>query len=368
MAAPLVVYYVTSHGFGHATRAAAVCMELERLGARVLVRTSAPAWLFAEEGLKAEVRPTSFDCGLAMKDALTVDLPASLASYEAALSDWAARLAEETAFLRASGAAAVLSDAEALPVEAAADAGVPVAVVSNFTWDWIIEPWAAEDARWARVHARLSAAYARADILLRLPLGGGAPAVARCADMPLVVRRPGLTREEVFKKAGLDLSDPRPVAAFSLGGVGWAAGDSARVEPLKGWRFAAYSPRPPGVEGEWVQLPRRSDLRHSDLIAAADAVFTKPGYGTFAEVLAARVPALVVPRADFRESGLMVPIVARLGRLRVLELTDFLAGRWQAGLDAVLAAREQWTDVAMDGAQAVALRALALAGAAHGSR
>lgn len=368
MAAPLVVYYVTSHGFGHATRAAAVCRELERLGARVVVRTAAPAWLFAEERLKAEVRVTAFDCGLAMTDALTVDLPVSLASYEAALSSWAARLAEEAAFLRGAGADAVLSDAEALPVEAAAAAGVPVAVVSNFTWDWIVEPWAAEDARWERVRARLAAAYSRADVLLRLPLGGGAPAIARSADMPLVVRRPALTREEVFKKAGLDLSDPRPLAAFSLGGVGWTAGESSRVDALEGWRFAAYSPRPPGVKAEWIQLPRRSDLRHSDLIAAADAVFTKPGYGTFAEVLAARVPALVVPRADFRESGLMVPIVSRLGRLRVLELSDFLAGRWQAGLDAVLAAREPWADVAMDGAEAVALRALALAGATHGSR
>lgn len=368
MAAPLVVYYVTSHGFGHATRAAAVCRELERLGARVLVRTSAPAWLFAEEGLKAEVRATAFDCGLAMTDALTVDLPASLASYESALAGWAARLVEETAFLRGAGADAVLTDAEALPVEAAADAGIPAAVVSNFTWDWIIEPWAAEDARWERVRARLASAYARADILLRLPLGGGAPAVARSADMPLVVRRPVLTRAEVFAKVGLDPADPRPVAAFSLGGVGWSTKDSARADALEGWRFAAYSPRPAGLKAEWVQLPRRSDLRHSDLIAASDAVFTKPGYGTFAEVLAARVPALVVPRADFRESGLMVPIVSRLGRLRVLELPDFLAGRWQAGLDAVLAAREPWAEVAMDGAEAVARRALALAGAAYGSR
>lgn len=368
MAVPLVVYYVTSHGFGHATRAAAVCLELERLGAKVVVRTSAPAWLFADEGLKAEVRPTGFDCGLTMKDALTVDFAGSLAAYETLLSGWSAHLAAETDFLRRSGAAAVLSDAEALPVEAAAAAGVPVAVVSNFTWDWIIEPWAGDDARWERVRARLAAAYAKADVLLRLPLGGGAPAIARSADMPLVVRRPGLTRAEVFAKVGLDPADPRPVAAFSLGGVGWSAEASARADALEGWRFAAYSPRPTGLKAEWVLLPRCSDLRHSDLIAASDAVFTKPGYGTFAEVLAARVPALVVPRADFRESGLMVPLVSRLGRLRVLELPDFLAGRWQAGLDALLAAREPWADLAMDGAEAVARRALALAGAAHGSR
>lgn len=366
MASPLVVYYVTAHGYGHATRAAAVCAELERRGARVLVRTAAPAWLFAAEGLRAEVQHAELDCGLAMKDALSVDIPASLAAYEALLARWEAARRDETALLRRAGADAVISDAGALPIEAAAEAGVPAAVASNFTWDWIVEPWAADDARWERVRRRLAEAYARADVLLRLPLGGGAPAVARSADMPLVVRRPGLGRAEVFAALGLDLADPRPVAAFSLGGVEWSADGRASAEGLDGWRFVAYTPPPAGLSADWLELPRRSPLRHCDIMAAADAVVMKPGYGTFAEALAARVPALVVPRSDFRECAPMMAVVRRLGRVRTLALPDFIAGRWAAGLAELRAAAEPWADLALDGAQAVASRALALAGGADG--
>lgn len=367
-ASPHVAYYVTSHGYGHATRAAAVGRELERLGARVTVCTAAPAWLFADEGLRAEVRAVDIDAGLAMRDALNVDIPGSLALYEAQLARWPAALAEEAAFLRRSGADVVLSDAGALAVEAAAEAGLPCAVVSNFTWDWIVEPWAEDEPRWRAVHRRLGEAYARADILLRLPLGGGAPAIARSADLPLVVRRPSVPRGEVRRALGLDESDPRPVAAFSFGGVSWNADPSAKPDALEDWRFVAYLPRPPGVKGGWTELPRRSKLRHCDIIAAVDAVIMKPGYGTCAEVLAARTPALVVPRADFRECPPMLAAFGRLGRMRMLGLEDFAAGRWAAGLAGLRAAADPWADLAMDGAEAAARRALGLAEGVHGRR
>lgn len=366
MASPLVVYYVTSHGFGHATRAAAVCRALEARGARVVVRTAAPARLFAEEEVRAEVQAADLDPGLLMADALTVDRSASLAAYEGLLGRWDSLRGEEAAVLRSLGADAVLSDAGALAADAAAEARVPSAVVSNFTWDWIVEPWAAGEPRWERVRARLAEAYARAGILLRLPLGGGAPAVARSADMPLVVRRPRLSRAAVREALGLDPADPRPVAAFSLGGVAWTSTRAGEPERLPGWRVVSYGPRPAALDADWLELPRHGGLRHCDLLAGCDALVTKPGYGNFSEALAARVPVLAVPRADFRESPPMLAEFARLGRLRLLSPEDFARGRWAGPLGALARAADPWADVALDGAEAVAERALMLADAVHG--
>lgn len=366
MASPLVVYYVTAHGFGHATRAAAVCRELEARGARVVVRSAAPARLFSEEEVRAEVQAVDTDPGLVMKDTLTVDIPASLGSFERLAAGWDALRAEEAAWLRRAGADAVLSDAGALAVDAAAEARVPSAVVSNFTWDWIVEPWAAADARWERVRARLAAAYARAGILLRLPLGGGVPAVARSADMPLVVRRPRLGRDAVRRALGLDPADPTPVAAFSLGGGSWSAPASPRRERLPGWKVVAYGPRPEALEADWVRLETHGALRHCDVLAAADAVLSKPGYGTFAEALAARVPVLSMARPEFRESPVMMDAFRGLGRLREIPLEDFTACRWGRHLAGLRAAEDPWADLALDGAGAVAERALMLADAVHG--
>jgi hypothetical protein len=45
-----VVFYVSSHGFGHASRDIAVIGALSRRrpGARIVVRTSVPAWFFEQ--------------------------------------------------------------------------------------------------------------------------------------------------------------------------------------------------------------------------------------------------------------------------------------------------------------------------------
>ncbi|MDE2291507.1 MAG: hypothetical protein KGL53_05440 [Elusimicrobia bacterium] len=361
MAGPLFAYYVTDHGFGHATRASAVMRELEARGARVLVRTGVPSWLFADEGLAARVEPSVSDAGLAMKDALTVDVGASLSAYMSHLSRWDELLRVETRVLRAAGARAVVSDAGALPVHAARRLGLKAAVVSNFTWDWVVEPYAQEDRRWETVRSRLAAAYSQADLFLHLPLGGEAPAVARREPVPLVVRRPGLGSREVRDRLGIAPDERRPVVAFSFGGVGWGPAASAPGEDLSGFLFLAYGPRPPGVEAEWKELPRRTPLRHCDILASADAVLTKPGYGTFSEALAARTPALVVPRADFRECGPLLESFRRLGRARLLPREDFEAGRWGAGLRALLGASDPWADVDCAGAAAAARRLLELA-------
>lgn len=353
---PLIVYYVTAHGFGHATRAAAVIAELENRGARVVVRTAVPAWIFADERLTAAVQPFDADVGLAMRDALTVDVGASLAAHEDFLSRWDETVRSEAGVLASLGAAAVASDAGALPLEAAARAGRPSVLVSNFSWDWIMEPWAVEDARWEAVRARHAAACAEASLFLRLPLGGDAPACRRTVDCPLVVRAPRLSKSEAFAALGLDPEDPRPIVAFSFGGIGWD-GSALRFErPLEDFRFVAYVPKPAGLRCGWTQLPKHSPLRHCDILSAADAVFTKPGYGTFSEVLAAQVPALVVPRTDFRESALLTDSLARLGRMRLIAREDFEGGRWEHGLASLRGAEEPWAPLAKDGAAFAACR------------
>lgn len=358
--APLVVYYVTAHGFGHATRAAAVIAELERRGAEVAVRTAVPAWIFADEGLQARVDAVDADVGLVMRDALTVDVPASLAAHEDFLSRWEEVVGSEAEALSSLGAAAVASDAGALPFEAARKAGLPSALVSNFSWDWIMEPWAAAQPRWAAVRERHAAACAQAGLFIRLPLGGDAPACPKGVDSPLVVRPARLSREQARAQLGLDPDDSRPVVAFSFGGIGWDGAALRFADGLEGYRFVAYVPKPEGLRCGWTQLPKHSPMRHCDILAAADLAFTKPGYGTFSEVLAARVPALVVPRSDFRESALLVESLGRLGRMRLIPRSAFESGRWAEALASLRAAQEPWTPLALDGAAFAAGRIMEL--------
>ena len=97
------------------------------------------------------------------------------------------------------------------------------------------------------------------------------------------------------------------------------------------------------------------------LLAACDAVVTKPGYGIVSDCLANRVPILFTDRGDFREYDVLADALPRLGHARYVPRQDVLAGRLGPHLDALRAEPRDWAPLATHGAQVVADRLLELA-------
>ncbi|PWZ22034.1 L-arabinokinase [Zea mays] len=68
-------YYITGHGFGHATRALEVVRHLVAVGHDVHVVTAAPEFVFTTEipSPSLHIRKVVLGCGAVQADALTVD-------------------------------------------------------------------------------------------------------------------------------------------------------------------------------------------------------------------------------------------------------------------------------------------------------
>jgi hypothetical protein len=355
MSRPAVVFYVSGHGYGHATRQSALIAEIARRrpDLALIVRTSAPEWLFPQE---AERLTVDVDPGLVQPDALDIDLPESLRRHEAFAAGWDAAVEREAAFLEERGAVVVVCDVPPLGVAAAARARVPAFVVSNFTWDWILDAYAEDDGRWRGICDLYSHAYARAEALLRLPMHGEFEGFQRVIDCPLLVRRSPLSRAQAREKLGLS-GDPRPAVLVSFGGIGLRTvegTDAGTDAALARWVFVGWGAKPAGLRADWVGLPDREPQAHVDAMAACEAVLTKPGYGTFAEAAAHRTRALYVPREGFIEIPALVRGLESLGFGRPLSREDFFAGRWAGALEALLAAPVSWPSPPLDGAARVA--------------
>uniref|UniRef100_A0A0V0HLQ2 Putative ovule protein n=1 Tax=Solanum chacoense TaxID=4108 RepID=A0A0V0HLQ2_SOLCH len=133
---PLVfAYYVTGHGFGHATRVVEVARNLILAGHDVHVVTGAPAFVFTSEiqSPRLFLRKVLLDCGAVQADALTVDRLASLEKYsETAVVPRASILATEVEWLKSIKADFVVSDVVPVACRAAADAGIPSVCITNF--------------------------------------------------------------------------------------------------------------------------------------------------------------------------------------------------------------------------------------------
>jgi L-arabinokinase len=101
---------------------------------------------------------------------------------------------------------------------------------------------------------------------------------------------------------------------------------------------------------------REQPADYVSLLAACDAVVTKPGYGIVADCLANQVPILYTERGPFREYDVLVEAVHRLGCAHYVPRPDVLSGRLTPHLDALFDSACAWSDLPLDGARVVAQR------------
>jgi L-arabinokinase len=337
----LLAAYVSGHGFGHATRTAEVLREALRLLPELplTVVTSAPRELF-EDALRVpfSYRRLECDVGLAQKDALVIDEEETARRFRAFVSGWDEKVEAEAAFLRDAGARVVLGDIPPLAFAAAASAEVPAVALGNFSWDWIYAHAARRAPELREAAAHCAAAYGKAALLLRLPFAGDLSAFPRAIDIPLVARRPLVPKEDARRRLGLDA---RPAVLVSFGGIGLPGFRADVLASLADFQLLVpdRAPRLPGnvqaVDGE---RRRAVGLGYSDVVAAADVVVTKPGYGIVTDAIGARTRLVYTDRGDFPEYPILVEGLKRHLPAAYVTNEEVRSGRLEAALRRVLEA------------------------------
>jgi L-arabinokinase len=324
--AGMVVLYVSGHGYGHATRAAALveALRARRPDLPVEARTHAPAWIFTEHSHGARVSRGCPDPGMAQKDALDLDLAASLRVHQELGARWDALVADEAGWLTANRAGLVVGDIPPLAFAAAAAAGLPSIGVSNFSWDWILQEYAPGEPAWAPIVARYAAAYARAELVYRLPMHGDFPSFKKVVDVPLVSRM-GTARTN-WRRYG------KPVVLVAFGGFGIELNFGAG-EDLSEFHFCGFGTKPKQLRADWTRLRAETSADQLDAMAGCDIVLCKPGYGMFSEAMAHGKRVVYVPRDGFREIAPLVAGLEARGACAALAREDFLGGRWKEALE-----------------------------------
>jgi L-arabinokinase len=351
MAPRSLAVYVSSHGFGHATRISEVIAGfLDRVAeCAVHVRTTAPAWLFPASGGRLRVHPIATDVGMVQPHGLTIDFAATIARLDEFEERWDARLAAEAAWLDEVDAGLVLGDVPPLASAAAARTGVASVVLANFSWDWIYGCYVERDPRFA-VHAkRAAASYAGARRLYRLPFHAPMPVFRSTVDVPLIARRCRLSRAEARNRLGLPAAGR--LVLLSFGGFGPPALEASRFEALSGVSFVATHPCGHAPNLIYVDRPR---LDYAMLLRACDAVLTKPGWGILAASLVNAVRVLYTTREDFPETPILVDALRAHAIAEPIALEDLARGEIRGPLEAVLARPVAETELAANGAALVA--------------
>jgi hypothetical protein len=325
----------------------------------IVVRTAAPEWLFTRTACGASAfLPGETDAGVAQIDSLRVDVAESIRRARAFLDRFDELVSHEAALLLRRGAGLVIADAPPLACAAAAAADVPSVVCANFTWDWIYRGYSEQPDATA-IADQTGRAYATTSVGWRLPLSGGFDTIEPIEDVPFVARHGRTDLDPAALRRGLRLPVERRLALVSFGGYGLDRLPLTRLDCLEDWDIVLTSRGPAGVtppagvhvvKEEWLYS---EGFRYEDLVRAADAVVTKPGYGIIADCVANDTAMLYTSRGRFPEYDVMVRDMPRYLRCEYLELEAFEDGAWNRAL-AALERRPPPPRVPTDGARVVA--------------
>ncbi len=340
---PAIVFYVSGHGFGHASREIEVINTLgtARPDLAIILRTAVASSLLTRTLRVPVIRLDGpCDTGVIQRDSVTHDDEATVREAVAFHQTLRERTTAEVERLATWNVQAIVGDIPPLAFEVAAEIGVPSIAIGNFTWDWIYE-WYPEALRQApHLLEDIRRSYRRAARALELPLSGGFDVFPSVTAIPFIARHSQWTRTDARRRLGLDRA--RPVALLSFGGYGLPRLDISLLDCLADWtilltdRITEGGAQPPEHVRFISEESFAGDLRYEDLVAAADVVVTKPGYGIISECVAHDTAILYTSRGHFREYDLMVGQMPSLLRCRFISQDDLFAGRWYAALSALM--------------------------------
>jgi L-arabinokinase len=308
------------------TRTAALLERLVRLeDVRLCVTCACPRelWPLSLARLTVEWRSLACDAGVIERPDLSIDVAATRLACERWARSYDASVESESRWLR-SAASLVLGDVPPLAFDAAALAGIPSIALANFSWDWIYAAMGIEKAA-----EQAGAAYRKAELLLELEPAAPMAAFRDRLHVGILGRRAARDRDSIRSGLGLASTDRFVLVALRATGPsrGWNL-----PEPTPGVRYAI----PGDGQTRADVLAEIAGIAFIELLAAADCVVAKPGYGILADTAACGVRLLCTERRGFPEDTVLGAWMAGRQGMARLSAAEFARGDWLGALTALL--------------------------------
>lgn len=326
MSRPVLYVAITSHGFGHAVRAASVVAKTQQLNPEILpiLVTTVPHWLL-ESYLESDFiqRPRAYDVGVIQSDSLQMDRVATLEKWQQIRSRQQAIIASEVDFIRTNRACLVLADIPPLAAPIAKAADIPCWMMSNFGWDFIYREWGGE---FVELADWISECYSKSDRLFRLPMYEPMSAFSPITDVGITGGTPRFTVEQL--QARFKLTKPKEkTVLLSFGGLGLQQIPYENLNAFPDWQFITFDRQAPAAPN----LLKVTDpkLRPIDFMPLSGRVVSKPGYSTFAEALRVETPIVSLTREGFAEAQLLLEGIQTYADHQIITPREFLTGNWE---------------------------------------
>lgn len=329
MPIPITIgYFITPHGFGHATRSAAVMEALlrRRSGIRFELFTTSPKQFFENSiGDRFGYHPIQSDIGVIQTSPLEEDLIATCDQLDRLLpfdNEWVHDLATQIIRLKCR---LVICDIAPVGIEVARAAGIPSVLIENFTWDWIYENYSAGAKRLGPHITYLADLFQRANHHIQTP-PLCKPSEKAFLAAP-ISRHARSSRSQIRKRLQIPQGDK--MVLLTMGGVPDPFAFLSTLPLNFDWYLVIAGAK--GMQSpheKVILLPTHSSFLHPDLMVAADALVGKAGYSTVAEAYQSGIPFGYIRRPRSPESIVLEAFIQQHLPSMAIPPEAYAGGSW----------------------------------------
>jgi len=269
-----ILYYITDHGLGHATRSVAIIRELQKLGFEVIIRNS-NAKQFLEQSIpQTKIIEGKTDVGpIIQNNGISIDTKKSIISIDDWINSIELIIEKEIKIIQQYSPNLIISDISPMPFLAANKLNIASIAISNFSWYDVLKflPQPSLD--------KLHDFYNFATTLIQLPLGTKMNHFRQKHKAGIVSRVSIHSKSETREKIGVGNSEKMVLIILgnSKNSLNITSENNVKIVSVISNKIPNAINLSNWIEGQ-------------ELISASDLVICKCGYGVISECLTTGTP------------------------------------------------------------------------------
>jgi len=291
-----IAYYISDHGYGHASRSIAVIRRLLEtlLDIEIYVNSSYPL-KFLRESLSdkngVKFRRVRNDFGYVSDENIEINAKKIENRYKNWQKTWESYIYNEKEFCKSKDIDLILSDIAPQPFIVGDELGIPSIGISNFTWYEIYEELFDETKK----IEKLKKAYKKADLGLILPFETGLDPFEKKEKVGLICREN--TKDYQIIRDEMGTNDEEKIIYF---GVGKSYFDNGKnnfqfLDALRENYSIMVSSGYDLIDDPDYVIPE-DETESQNYIGACDLIISKFGYGVVSEGITSRTPMILAKR------------------------------------------------------------------------
>jgi uncharacterized protein (TIGR00661 family) len=271
-----IIYYITDHGLGHATRAVALIRELQSLNYEIIVRTSINENFIQKSLSRIKIQSGITDVGPTINDdGMSIDVTKSKPNIEKWIEEIPKIACKEIDFLKKTNPSLVISDISAMPFFATKRLNITSLAISNFSWYDGLKFLSSEHLN------SLKNFYDYADYAIKLPFGTPMKHFKNRIETGILTRKPTSSELEIREKFGLNKQDF--VITIALGN----SKKSLFFDFGNNCKIISFDKN---IKTDSALIQLDNWIEGQDIISISNLVICKCGYGLISECVTNGIP------------------------------------------------------------------------------